>query len=350
MLNSQNSNVSLRPCFQEVSLCLSAASFWMPDLINTSAWIEHAPFAFWLMSTMKPDTLVELGTHQGYSYFAFCQAVKQSGLSTRCYAIDTWKGDEHSSFYGEEVFQDVHVYNNQNYSSFSQLIRSTFDEAIEYFLDKSIDLLHIDGRHFYEDVKHDFETWLPKLSDRAIVLFHDTNVKERHFGVFRLWEELRHLYPHFEFIHEHGLGVLGVGKSIVPEIRVLFDAANNMEQITQIRFIYSRLGTGLSDRYHLVTQTDQKEKLEQVELNLRTVSEENKQKQQEITTLHEQLIQFKNQLSIMRSESKQKDMAIAYFNRVLTRIYSSPFWRLTLPLRKLGQFFLNKKNKYSINE
>lgn len=33
-------------------------------------------------------------------------------------------------------------------------------------------MLHVDGRQRYEDVKEDFETYLPKVSDRSAVLFH----------------------------------------------------------------------------------------------------------------------------------------------------------------------------------
>ena len=54
-------------------------------------------------------------------------------------------------------------------------------------------------------VRHDFEARRPKLSSRAVVMFHDTNVREREFGVWRLWHELRQEYSGFEFLHASGL-------------------------------------------------------------------------------------------------------------------------------------------------
>jgi O-antigen biosynthesis protein len=227
-----------------LGICISPASFWLPDHIPLdSAWLEHAPFAFWLIDSLRPRTFVELGTHRGFSYFSFCQAVERLQLETRCYAVDTWTGDDHAGFYRENVFREVCSLNERRYSAFSTLVRSTFDEASRHFADGTIDLLHIDGRHFFNDVKHDFETWRSRLSDRAIVLFHDINVRERDFGVFRIWNELREVYPHFEFSHCHGLGVLGVGQDLPSEIQTLLAPKASAEAHTDIQRAYARLGS-----------------------------------------------------------------------------------------------------------
>ncbi|MFX0547440.1 rhamnan synthesis F family protein [Roseovarius sp. S1116L3] len=188
-----------------------------PSYIPMTAWLRHGPFAMWLVQAARPRTIVELGSHYGYSYFAFCQAVTSAGLPTRCIAVDTWQGDEHSGRYGEDVFEAVRA-QNQPYEGFSTLLRRTFAEALADVEDGSVDVLHVDGRHFYDDVKEDYESWIPKLSDRAVVLFHDTEVRERGFGVWRYWEELAQAHPAFNFPYQHGLGVLFRGEDLSPEM------------------------------------------------------------------------------------------------------------------------------------
>ena len=196
--------------------------FWRPGRIDVaSAWHGHIPFAYWIVRAAAPRVFVELGTHAGVSYAAFCNAVVRERLCTRCFAVDTWQGDEHAGFYGEEIFADLSKFHDRFYGAFSRLLRCTFDEALAYIADGTVDLLHVDGRHHYEDVRHDFETWVPKLSPRSVVLFHDTNVREREFGVWRLWAELSARHPSFEFLHEHGLGVLAFGPEVPEPVAAL---------------------------------------------------------------------------------------------------------------------------------
>jgi glycosyltransferase involved in cell wall biosynthesis/SAM-dependent methyltransferase/uncharacterized protein YbaR (Trm112 family) len=227
--------------------------FWRHARTAPSTWYEHIPFAHWIIGALRPRVLVELGTHNGVSYSAFCEAVAHFGLDARCYAVDTWKGDDHAGFYGEDVYVDFRRFHDQRYGAFSELLRCTFDEAAKQIGDGSIDLLHIDGLHTYEAVRHDFETWEPKLSDRAVVLFHDTNVRWDDFGVWRLWQELRSQFPNFEFLHGYGLGVLAVGNQTASQVKALC-SVNDSLKIAVIRRRFALLGDLSAKQEDLLTR------------------------------------------------------------------------------------------------
>ncbi|TDV14424.1 glycosyltransferase [Paraburkholderia caballeronis] len=220
---------------------LSPASFWWPERIVRSAWLEHAPFAFWLTEAVRPAVLVELGTGDGFSYTTWCQAVERLGLATRCCAVAHRVSEgPYVRESAEDDYRALSAYNDEHYASFSTLIQSTFDEAREHFSDGTIDLLHIDGVGDYEGARRVFEGWLPKLSPAGVVLLHGCNVRDQGSGVWRLWDEVSVRYPSFCFLHGRGLGIVAVGPAVPDALRALLHAP--AADAATIRDAYARLG------------------------------------------------------------------------------------------------------------
>lgn len=176
-----------------------------------SPWAGHIHFAFDLIASIKPKTVVELGTYKGTSFFSFCEAVKELKLDTVLYAIDTWKGDSQTGFYDDEVFNFVGSIQKKYYSEVTaRFVKKDFNSAITDFADKSIDILHIDGDHTYEAVKNDYLKWKDKVSPNGVILFHD--IKVGSYGVWNVWEMLvkneEKTATFLEFKHSNGLGVV----------------------------------------------------------------------------------------------------------------------------------------------
>ncbi len=219
--------------------------FRVPLRDFSSAWMEHVPFAFYIMAVTKPSVIVELGTLHGVSYCAFCQAVAELNLSTKCFAVGTWADDSHIGLSGPDILESLRQHHDPLYNRFSTLIQSTFDDAVERFEDGTIDLLHIDGYHTYEAVKHHWKTWRRKLSHRGVMIFHDIiNEHPGDLGAGKLFEELNNKYPSFEFFHGHGLGIVAPGDEIPTELLPFFQLSE--DEANLVRNFFHALGQRLA--------------------------------------------------------------------------------------------------------
>jgi hypothetical protein len=172
-------------------------------------WEGHRDFAYDLLQFVRPERLVELGSQYGCSLFSFCQAVRDFKLNTEINAVDMWSGDIGAEITGEEVYALVQKTAATYYPEVNlHLFQMCFDDARPNFADNSIDILHIDGGHTFEDVEHDFTTWLPKLKENGIVLFHDV-YSPIDQGSCDHWEKTKKEYDcYFDFTHSCGLGIL----------------------------------------------------------------------------------------------------------------------------------------------
>lgn len=192
-------NATSKPNFESDTL--------ISNLIG-SPWSGHRQFAYDLVNFINPKLIVELGTHYGCSFFSFAQSVKDNNLDCKLVAVDTWQGDEHAGFYNNKVYDMVNKTVKSYFSNLDiSLFKCTFDEALKNIEDNSIELLHIDGFHTYEAVKHDFTTWLPKLKENGVILMHDI-AEYTGYGSSVFWAELKQQYPSFEFSQSWGLGVI----------------------------------------------------------------------------------------------------------------------------------------------
>lgn len=302
-------------------------------------WAGHKSFAYDLIRNIKPKVIVELGTHRGTSFWSFCQAVKDENLLTELFAVDTWKGEEHSMFYGEEVFEEVKEIQKKYYKDLKiKLIRKTFDEAVADFQDKSIDFLHIDGFHTYEVVKHDFENWNSKVKGDGMIIFHDIFVNQNDFGVYKLWEELKKKYKTIEFHHSFGLGVLFRDEKKYED----FIKNEKEMQMTYSFFSEDKKNVEINNSFDIIQQKDTK--LQQKKQVIQQKERAIQQKDSEIQQKELVIQQKENEVQQKDQVIQQKEKIIKDKNVEIRLMKASKFWKMREKYLKLKNIFSRKKN------
>ncbi len=300
-----------------------------------SAWTDHAPFLFTLFSLMRPRRYVEIGTHHGMSFFAACQAAHQLEIGTECIAVDGWIGDEHAGFYDNQIFETFKAHLTSIGYKNSFYIRSVFDQALSCFEDASIDLLHVDGLHTYDAVKNDYSTWLPKMSSRGVIIFHDTNVYRPDFGVWLLWNELKAKYPHFHVPHCHGLGVIYVGSEFSPIAELLRRFEGEESLRTAAISFFTGLGA-MSVRRTTLDQELSSLRAEYENLSRAYGDNETLQRARAENDELRRMLTENDTLKAVIAENKALSEEVERLRETINYIWTTTSWRLTRPVRMVG--------------
>jgi hypothetical protein len=191
-----------------------------------------------MAAMVRPRLVVEIGTQTGVSYCALCQSMARLGLAARAYAI-------RSTTTAAEAWRDLHHYHDPLYGGFSQLLATSADEAEGNFSEGSIDLLRF-ASHASGAARGLFRAWLPKLSERGVVLLAGLHAGGAQAEAGQLWEELKARFRSFEFSHQGGLGIVLTGRECPAELGRLLDAPEATR--VQIQALYHNLGQRLSQR------------------------------------------------------------------------------------------------------
>ena len=132
-----------------------------------------------------PDnsTFVEVGSWMGRSTCYMGEQIKKSPKNIKFYAVDTWEGSEEISH--KETIEKL---KNENLSLFDIFnhhiqmcgvqeqvmpLKTTSVEAAKQFEDNSLDFVHIDASHDYENVLVDIIAWYPKVKPGGFITGDD---------------------------------------------------------------------------------------------------------------------------------------------------------------------------------
>ena len=279
-------------------------------------WEGHRNFIYDFLNLVKPQHILELGSQYGCSLFAMAQSVKDHELDCTIDAVDFWKGNIGAPDIGERVFSLVKETKESFYSGVKlNLHQMGFDDARSQFSAESVDLIHIDGGHRYEDVDHDFNLWLPTLKNNGIVLFHDV-YSAIDQGSCNHWEYIKEHYDvFFDFPHSCGLGILFpkgdfwyqrlVELGFFPHIHdvYLFKAKANylQERFDELAELYEQRYHGIEQQSEMIAERD------------RTITE-----QKELLDARYVAIQKQSEMIVERDEEieSQKAMAEERYNAI----------------------------------
>lgn len=160
----------------------------------------------------EPETIVELGTARGGTFYTFCRSVPSASTVI---SVDLPK-DEDSQVPLKQFLNAFEPKKDTFFIRASSHEQPTVEELENVLAGDTIDLLYIDADHSYDGVKTDFHNYKHLLADDGMIAFHDVASAD---GVCQFWNEIKRKYEYLEIVEEPdtrpeplGIGILSLDR------------------------------------------------------------------------------------------------------------------------------------------
>ena len=160
----------------------------VPTLVEDEVRTEII-FPFFKNAPFEPLIYVEVGTFVGGNICRVGEYAKTLSKVVKIYGID----DFHFVNISDPGFKDTGVTQHGQYNTFKEdflakatqnieecglgsiitLVNLDSIEATQYFQDRSIHILFLDGNHSYQYVAPELKAWIPKVHPEGCLLGHD---------------------------------------------------------------------------------------------------------------------------------------------------------------------------------
>ncbi len=155
-----------------------------------------------LLKRRKLNTIVEIGTAKGGTFYIWCRIAQPKALII---SIDLPSGP----FGGGYALNDIKKF--RKYKKKEQKLyflrkdshkQDTKKELIKILDGQKIDFLMVNGDHRYIGVKKDWQLYSPLVKQSGLIVFHDIlfHPKVPKCKVDKLWKEIKGNFKYIEFI------------------------------------------------------------------------------------------------------------------------------------------------------
>lgn len=165
---------------------VKATWFKMPHFYqNIEGWFSEEDAQIYSLAVYRcpsPARIVELGSYKGRSAAYASVEIANSKKEIKFDCIDIWQPNLMYDDLDFAAFKQ----NMSPVENYYNAIKMDTTQASTQYTDNSLDFVFIDADHSYEAVKHDIQTWLPKVKANGMIGGHD----EQHEPVRRAVKEI----------------------------------------------------------------------------------------------------------------------------------------------------------------